>query len=406
MINKLNVEPVQQLLANTLYLHNYIRYLIKHTNLWQFIPKLQERIRCIRFWYIITRCHSLHRSDIWETLQNYGQAPSINRSAGELRLYKDFTELSLPRNCEISFPNGEEDFMVFDVAIKPNAGFYSMTTKLFIILMPLLNLIFFIGGRVVVGDMYPHYAAYVKCLTKVVIDVVVSIKNTNYSYVDRGFALGLLLRWWHVGFDLAPSILLCFLTLFLRLSFLQHMVSGIVWANRLPFDFLFPSTTTQGLLGTRFFNFHLFLLSLTVLFIDKFTVWSIAEAGKMDYKSYLNFDCLNLKLNARERCGSSSKTTKLKNSYTNWYSLHISFSCTIYRLIDVFLHNRSWNRLRRHRRVRRSHNQQFQNQPPCLFTCRCRFFLPIYRRQVEGFVSNCFNFSISLKSCVEFNKIY
>ncbi|KAL4574276.1 hypothetical protein LXL04_021104 [Taraxacum kok-saghyz] len=36
------------------------------------------------------------------------------------------------------------------------------------------------------------------------------------------------------------------------------MVSGIVWANRLPFDFLFPSTTTQGLLGTRFFKFHLF----------------------------------------------------------------------------------------------------------------------------------------------------
>ena len=65
------------------------------------------------------------------------------------------------------------------------------------------------------------------------------------------------------------------------------MVSGIVWANRLPFDFLFPSTTTHGLLGTRFFNFHLFLLSLTVLFIDKFTVWSIAEAGKMDYKSVL-----------------------------------------------------------------------------------------------------------------------
>ncbi|KAL4572336.1 hypothetical protein LXL04_019109 [Taraxacum kok-saghyz] len=39
MINKLNVVPVQQLLANTLYLHNYIRYLIKHTNLWQFNPK-------------------------------------------------------------------------------------------------------------------------------------------------------------------------------------------------------------------------------------------------------------------------------------------------------------------------------------------------------------------------------
>ncbi|KAL4565724.1 hypothetical protein LXL04_029827 [Taraxacum kok-saghyz] len=61
MINKLNVVHVQQLLANTLYLHNYIRYLIKHTNLWQFNPKLQARVRCIRFWYIITICHSLYR---------------------------------------------------------------------------------------------------------------------------------------------------------------------------------------------------------------------------------------------------------------------------------------------------------------------------------------------------------
>ena len=42
----------------------------------------------------------------------------------------DFTELSLPRNCEISFPNGEEDFMVFDVAIKPNAGFYRLFSNI------------------------------------------------------------------------------------------------------------------------------------------------------------------------------------------------------------------------------------------------------------------------------------
>ncbi|KAL4572438.1 hypothetical protein LXL04_019215 [Taraxacum kok-saghyz] len=105
----------------------------------------------------------------------YGQAPSINRSAGELRLYKDFTELSLPRNCEISFPNGEEDFMVFDVAIKPNAGFYRGGVFVF---------------RVVVGDMYPHYAPYVKCLTKVChpyIDsdgnVYLNILHTDWSPV-------------------------------------------------------------------------------------------------------------------------------------------------------------------------------------------------------------------------------
>ncbi|KAL4576748.1 hypothetical protein LXL04_012847 [Taraxacum kok-saghyz] len=44
MINKLNVVPVQQLLANTLSLHNYIRYLIKHTNLWQFNPNCKQEL--------------------------------------------------------------------------------------------------------------------------------------------------------------------------------------------------------------------------------------------------------------------------------------------------------------------------------------------------------------------------
>ncbi|KAL4564157.1 hypothetical protein LXL04_028210 [Taraxacum kok-saghyz] len=76
MINKLNVVPVQQLLANTLYLHNYIRYLIKHTNLSQFNPKLQARVRCIRFWYIITICHSLH--SIEKHARKYVGIPGMN----------------------------------------------------------------------------------------------------------------------------------------------------------------------------------------------------------------------------------------------------------------------------------------------------------------------------------------
>ncbi|KAL4583507.1 hypothetical protein LXL04_008081 [Taraxacum kok-saghyz] len=82
----------------------------------------------------------------------YGQSPSINHSAGELRLYKDFTELSLPRSCEISFPDGKEDFMNFEVTIKPDDGFYRGGVFVF---------------RVVVGTRYPHYAPIVKCLTKV-----------------------------------------------------------------------------------------------------------------------------------------------------------------------------------------------------------------------------------------------
>ncbi|KAL4592221.1 hypothetical protein LXL04_005209 [Taraxacum kok-saghyz] len=98
----------------------------------QFNQKFQARVRCIRIWYIITMLDLILIKDrhMGNITNLYGQAPSINRSAGELRLYKDFTELSLPRNCEISFPNGKDDFMVFEVAIKPNDGFYRLFSNI------------------------------------------------------------------------------------------------------------------------------------------------------------------------------------------------------------------------------------------------------------------------------------
>ncbi|KAL4565236.1 hypothetical protein LXL04_029322 [Taraxacum kok-saghyz] len=40
-----------------------------------------------------------------------------------------FTKIKLPRNCTISFPNGNEDIMNFDVTITPEDGFYMYHTR-------------------------------------------------------------------------------------------------------------------------------------------------------------------------------------------------------------------------------------------------------------------------------------
>ncbi|ESQ50583.1 hypothetical protein EUTSA_v10022872mg [Eutrema salsugineum] len=74
------------------------------------------------------------------------------QSAGELRLHKDITELNLPESCTISFPNGKNDLMNFEVTIKPDEGYYK-------------------NGKFVftfqVSSVYPHEAPKVKCITKV-----------------------------------------------------------------------------------------------------------------------------------------------------------------------------------------------------------------------------------------------
>ncbi|XP_031094027.1 NEDD8-conjugating enzyme Ubc12-like [Ipomoea triloba] len=81
-----------------------------------------------------------------------GNGPVNRQSAGELRLRKDITELNLPKSCTISFPNGSDDLMNFEITIKPDDGYY-------------------LGGKFLfsfqVSPIYPHEPPKVKCKTKV-----------------------------------------------------------------------------------------------------------------------------------------------------------------------------------------------------------------------------------------------
>ncbi|CAN8257673.1 unnamed protein product [Cochlearia groenlandica] len=81
-----------------------------------------------------------------------GSSSLKKQSAGELRLHKDTTELNLPTSCSISFPNGKDNLMNFEVTIKPDEGYYK-------------------SGRFVftfqIASVYPHEAPKVKCKTKV-----------------------------------------------------------------------------------------------------------------------------------------------------------------------------------------------------------------------------------------------
>lgn len=74
------------------------------------------------------------------------------QSAGELRLQKDLSELALPANATISFPEGKDKPMHFEITIKPDEGYYR-------------------GGRFlfdfVISTGYPYDAPKVKCKTKV-----------------------------------------------------------------------------------------------------------------------------------------------------------------------------------------------------------------------------------------------
>ncbi|KAL6328514.1 hypothetical protein AAG906_038709 [Vitis piasezkii] len=81
-----------------------------------------------------------------------GRAPVKKQTAGELRLHKDISELNLPKSCSILFPNGKDDLMNFEVAIRPDEGYYLGGT---------FNFSF------QVNSIYPHEASKVKCKTKV-----------------------------------------------------------------------------------------------------------------------------------------------------------------------------------------------------------------------------------------------
>ncbi|XP_068665781.1 NEDD8-conjugating enzyme Ubc12-like [Aristolochia californica] len=81
-----------------------------------------------------------------------GRAPVKKQSAGELRLHKDISELNLPKTTTISFPNGKDDLMNFEVSIRPDEGYYLGGTFVFTFQVP---------------PIYPHEAPKVKCKTKV-----------------------------------------------------------------------------------------------------------------------------------------------------------------------------------------------------------------------------------------------
>jgi len=81
-----------------------------------------------------------------------GRAPVKKQSAGELRLHKDISELNLPKTTGISFPNGKDDLMNFEVTIRPDEGYYVGGSFIF---------------TFIVSPIYPHEAPKVKCKTKV-----------------------------------------------------------------------------------------------------------------------------------------------------------------------------------------------------------------------------------------------
>ncbi|KAL6600617.1 hypothetical protein ACP70R_045417 [Stipagrostis hirtigluma subsp. patula] len=98
-----------------------------------------------------------------------GKAPVKKQSAGELRLHKDISELNLPKTTSISFPNGKDDLMNFEIIIRPDEGYYIRDYEFSISKSePVQGKI---GGTFVftfqVSPSYPHEPPKVKCKTKV-----------------------------------------------------------------------------------------------------------------------------------------------------------------------------------------------------------------------------------------------
>ncbi|KAI3962090.1 hypothetical protein MKW92_016339 [Papaver armeniacum] len=81
-----------------------------------------------------------------------GRARVKKKSLGELRLTKDISELNLPQTTKISFPNGKDELMNFEVNIRPDEGSYRSGKFEFTFQVP---------------PTYPHEAPKVKCKTKV-----------------------------------------------------------------------------------------------------------------------------------------------------------------------------------------------------------------------------------------------
>lgn len=79
-------------------------------------------------------------------------AKKQKQSPGQLRLHSDISELNLPKNANISFPNGKDDLMNFEIVLRPDEGYYKGGSFLF---------------TFKVSSLYPHDAPKVKCKTKI-----------------------------------------------------------------------------------------------------------------------------------------------------------------------------------------------------------------------------------------------
>ncbi|KAH9624673.1 hypothetical protein KSS87_001683 [Heliosperma pusillum] len=88
-----------------------------------------------------------------ENAENFNGKTFVKKqTAGELRLHKDISELNLPKSCNISFPNGKDNLMNFEVTVRPDEGYYMGGIFVFTFQVP---------------SVYPHEPPKVKCKTKV-----------------------------------------------------------------------------------------------------------------------------------------------------------------------------------------------------------------------------------------------
>ncbi|KAB2628070.1 NEDD8-conjugating enzyme Ubc12-like [Pyrus ussuriensis x Pyrus communis] len=88
-----------------------------------------------------------------ETAENARENGLVKKQcAGELRLHRDISELNMPEECKISFPNGKDDLMDFEITITPYRGYYMGGGFVFTFKVP---------------AVYPHEPPKVKCKTKI-----------------------------------------------------------------------------------------------------------------------------------------------------------------------------------------------------------------------------------------------
>ncbi|KAK3416049.1 hypothetical protein EUGRSUZ_H01237 [Eucalyptus grandis] len=142
-----------------------------------------------------------------------GRGPVKKQSAGELRLHKDITELNLPNSCAITFPNGKDDLMNFEVSIRPDEGYYAGGTFVF---------------TFQVSPIYPHESPKVKCKTKVY--------HPNID-LEGNVCLNILREDWKPVLNINTVIYGLF-HLFTVLILLVHMESGFLPQDTWCFSFL------------------------------------------------------------------------------------------------------------------------------------------------------------------------